>query len=231
MNEGYYPDARAAAGERTLLVRVYGWMTLALVLTGLAAMYAANSEAFVRLLLSDRFFLIGLLIAEIVVVLVLTAMINKLSATAATVGFIAYALLNGLTFSIYFLIFTASSIAAAFFVTAGMFGAMSAYGYMTKRDLTGIGHFCLMGLVGLVIASVVNLFLRNTAVYWVTTYIGVLVFVGLTAYDTQKIKRLAADRTLEGETLRKASILGALRLYLDFINLFLMLLRIMGRRR
>jgi len=164
-------------------------------------------------------------------VIAISAAINRMSSATATLLFVLYSALNGVTFAAIFMIYTRSSIASTFLVTAGTFGAMSLYGYVTKKDLTGFGSFLFMGLIGIVIASVVNIFLQSEMIYWVTTYIGVFVFVGLTAYDTQKIKKIGEAGFANGEDQQKAAILGALRLYLDFINLFLMLLRIMGGRR
>ena len=140
-----------------------------------------------------------------------------------------YSVLTGMTFSVFFLVFTAESIASTFFITAGTFAVMSIYGYVTKSDLTKIGNLCLMALIGILIASVVNIFLKSETMYWIVTYAGVLIFTGLIAYDTQKIKALA---TLENnEHTQKLAICGALSLYLDFINLFIMLLRIFGQRK
>jgi hypothetical protein len=167
------------------------------------------------------------LIGELALVFILSGAINKLSEAVATMLFVAYSALNGVTLSLLALVYTASSIASTFVITAGMFGAMSIYGYVTKRDLTSWGSFLFMGLIGIIIASVVNIFVASSAVSWVVSGIGVIVFTGLTAYDTWKIKALAA----EGTTGRKPAILGALTLYLDFINLFLMLLRFTGNRR
>jgi hypothetical protein len=154
-----------------------------------------------------------------------------MSASQATGTFMLYAGLTGVTFSSIFLVYTASSITSAFMTTAGTFGAMSVYGYTTKKDLTSWGSFLFMGLVGIIIASVVNIFLQSPAMYWLTTYAGVLIFVGLTAYDTQKIKNMNIIGNEGTEEDTKEAIMGALTLYLDFINLFLMLLRIMGDRR
>jgi len=169
----------------------------------------------------------GLMIGELILVFTLSAAIGRLSTGVATVLFLGYSALNGLTLSVVFLVYTADSIASTFAVTAAMFGAMSLYGYVTRRDLTSWGSFFFMGLIGILIASVVNIFLKSNAVSWVVSAIGVIVFTGLTAYDTWKIKALAAA----GAEGRKPAILGALTLYLDFINLFLMLLRLMGGRR
>ncbi len=173
----------------------------------------------------------GLIIAELGLVMTLSAAIGRLQATTATLMFFAYSALNGLTLSAIFIAYTSASIANTFFVTAGTFGAMSLYGYATKRDLTSWGSFLFMGLIGVIIASVVNIFLRSEMIYWVVTYAGVIVFVGLTAYDTQQIKAMALQGFGDEESERKGAVIGALRLYLDFVNLFLMLLNIFGRRR
>jgi FtsH-binding integral membrane protein len=173
----------------------------------------------------------GLLIMELVLVWGLSAAINKLPAVLATLIFLFYAALNGVTFSVIFLVYQLGSIAYTFFITAAMFGAMSVFGYVTKIDLTKVGGFLMMGLVGLIIASVVNIFVASSTLDWLISYIGVFIFVGLTAYDTQKIKNMSMNVESASEEGNKASIMGALALYLDFINLFLLLLRIMGRRR
>lgn len=159
-------------------------------------------------------------------------MVNKISGSLATTLFMLYSVLTGLTLSVVFMQYTGASIGSTFVVTAGTFGAMSVYGYTTKRDLTGLGSMMVMGLIGIIIASVVNIFLQSSAMYWAITYIGVIVFVGLTAYDTQKLKAIGEQVSADDrENYRKYSIMGALTLYLDFINLFLMLLRILGDRR
>lgn len=221
---------QAELDERTFISQVYLWMGTALVVTAVVAALVANDIAFVV-----RMFSSGLVwvffIGEIGLVVALGALINRLSAPLATALFFGYSALNGVTLSVIFLAYTEASIASTFLVTAVTFGAMSIYGYTTKRDLTTIGNFLVMGLIGFLIASVVNIFLANEAIYWITTYAGILIFVGLTAYDTQKLKRMAVSVGADNEAARKASILGALRLYLDFINLFLLLLRVMGRRR
>lgn len=165
-------------------------------------------------------------------VFVLSGMVQKLSAAAATSLFMLYSALTGLTLASIFIVYTYSSIASTFVVTAGMFGAMSLYGYTTKRDLSGIGSMMFMGLIGIILASLVNIWLKSPALTWVITYAGVIIFVGLTAYDTQKLKAMGEQLNPEDkDNFRKYSILGALTLYLDFINLFLMLLRIFGNRR
>lgn len=216
------------AGLQTYMAQVYGWMTVGLLLTAFVAWYAANSAAVMELLFTNRVFLIGLIIAQLALVIVLSAMIQKLSAGVTTMLFMLYSALTGLTLSSIFIVYTAASIASTFVVTAGMFGAMSLYG----RDLSGFGNMLFMALIGIVLASLVNFWLKSEALMWAVTYIGVIVFVGLTAYDTQKLKNMGEQiDTRDTSNLRKYSILGALTLYLDFINLFLMLLRIFGNRR
>ena len=206
-------------------------MTVGLLLTAFVAWYAANSAAVMELLFTNRVFLIGLIIAQLALVIVLSAMIQKLSAGVTTMLFMLYSALTGLTLSSIFIVYTAASIASTFVVTAGMFGAMSLYGYTTKRDLSGFGNMLFMALIGIVLASLVN-WLKSEALMWAVTYIGVIVFVGLTAYDTQKLKNMGEQiDTRDTSNLRKYSILGALTLYLDFINLFLYLLRILGSRK
>jgi uncharacterized protein len=216
--------------ERTFISQVYLWMTTALVVTAIVAAWISSNTLLVYQLVGSPLFWI-LLIGELVMVFGLTLLIRRMSATVATLVFFVYAALNGVTLSLIFLVYTDASITSTFLVTAATFGAMSIYGYFTKRDLTVFRSFLIMGLIGFVIASIVNLFLNSTTVYWIITYIGILIFVGLTAYDTQKLKRLASGGFASGEMERKASILGALTLYLDFINLFLLLLRVLGARR
>jgi uncharacterized protein len=222
---------RVEAGQRSFLMRVYHWMTLGLALTGIVALYVASNETMVQTVLSTPFLFFGLMVGELVLVFYLAARVMRMSARRAMTVFLLYSALNGVTFSVLFLMYAQSTIASAFFVTAGTFAATSAYGYATRRDLSSMGSFFFMGLVGLIIASVVNLFLRSPAVYWVTTYAGVLIFVGLTAYDTQKLKGIFRNVQPGAEMETKAAISGALALYLDFINLFLFILRILGGRR
>jgi len=226
-----YSTDTAIGIQTSFFPSVYNWMTLGLGLTAIVSMLTVNSPSALQFVFGNRMVFFGLIIAELAVVMILSGAIQRLSASAATGLFLLYSALSGLTFAVIFLAYTRSSIASAFLVTAGTFGAMSLYGHVTKRDLTSWGSFLFMGLIGLIIASVVNIFLKSAMITWVTTYIGVLIFVGLTAYDTQKLKVLAQGGFSSGEERHKAAILGALRLYLDFINLFLMLLRIFGRRR
>ncbi len=213
--------------QNTLVRQVYAWMGAGLALTALMALITVSTPALFMGIVGNKLVFYGLMIGELILVFTLSAAIGRLSTGVATLLFLGYSALNGLTLSVVFLVYTADSIASTFAVTAAMFGAMSLYGYVTRRDLTSWGSFFFMGLIGILIASVVNIFLKSNAVSWVVSAIGVIVFTGLTAYDTWKIKALAAA----GAEGRKPAILGALTLYLDFINLFLMLLRLMGGRR
>lgn len=213
--------------QNTLIRQVYAWMGAGLALTAFMALTTLSSPALLNAVLGNRLVFYGLMIGELALVFTLSGAINRLSAGAATLIFVAYSALNGITLSVVALAYTANSITSTFVITAGMFGAMSIYGYLTKSDLTSWGSFLFMGLIGVVIASVVNIFVGSSAVSWVISGIGVLVFTGLTAYDTWKIKAMSA----QGAEGRKPAILGALTLYLDFINLFLMLLRFTGNRR
>ncbi len=213
--------------QNSLIRQVYAWMGLGLGLTAIVALVTASSPELFKAIVTNRPLFYGLMIGELALVFTLSGAINRLSETTATFLFLGYSILNGVTLSVIFLMYTADSIASTFAVTAATFGAMSGYGYLTKKDLSSWGSFLFMGLIGVVIASVVNIFLRSDSVSWILSAVGVIVFTGLTAYDTWKIKELAAA----GGTGRKPAILGALTLYLDFINLFLMLLRFMGGRR
>lgn len=213
--------------------RVFLWMAGGLTLTGITAFAVVASPALQRAILLNRGVFWILIFAELGIVVAMSAAIDKISATAATACFLAYSALNGLTLSVIFFVYTAGSIAQVFFISAGTFAAFAIYGYVTKRDLTSMGQLFFMGLIGIVIASVVNIFLASSALAWAVSVVGVVVFCGLTAYDMQKLKHMAHDGALQagGEAVRKMSILGALALYLDFINLFLMLLRLLGNRR
>ncbi len=232
MDGRFYAHQEAlAASQSELMRRVYNWMGLGLALTAVAAMLTASSPAMTSLIFGNKLVFFGLIIGELGLVLALSAAINRLSPATAGFMFFAYSALNGVTLSSIFLLYTKASIASTFFVTAGTFGAMSIYGYTTKKDLTSWGSFLFMGLIGVIIASVVNIFLSSPAIYWAITFCGIIVFVGLTAYDTQKIKEMVLYGDMDGEMGRKAAIIGALQLYLDFINLFLLLLRLFGSRR
>lgn len=220
------------AAQSTLLRSVYVWMTLALVITGFVSMYVAQSYQLISFIFGNKLALWGMLIAELAVVFYLSARINSISFTKATVMFIIYSILNGATLASIFLVYTMSSIASTFFVAAGTFGVMALYGYVTKSDLTRIGNICLMALIGLIIATLVSMFWQNSMLQMIITYAGVILFVGLTAYDSQKIKRLLTTDGIEvTEETQKIALLGALTLYLNFINLFLYLLRLLGDRK
>lgn len=227
----YYPRERTALAQGEFIRRVYNWMGLGLATTAVVSLYTASSQAMLTFIFGTPMVFFGLIIAELALVMALSAGINRVQASTAIVMFFAYSALNGLTLSAIFIAYTRASIANTFFVSAGTFGAMSLYGYATKKDLSSWGSFLFMGLVGIIIASLVNLFLHSEAIHWIVTYAGVIVFVGLTAYDTQKIKAMAIGGFGDEESERKGAVIGALQLYLDFINLFLMLLRIFGRRR
>lgn len=221
-----------SVAQASLFRSVYVWMTLALVITGFTALYVAKSYTLLNLMLQNQMAFWGVLIAELGLVFYMSARINRISFTTATILFIVYSILNGVTMSMLFLIYTMSSIATTFFVTAGTFGAMALFGYATKKDLTRIGNLCIMGVIGLIIASLVNMFLHNSMMDLIISYVGVLLFVGLTAYDSQKIKQMLSGEDIEvNETTQKIALMGALTLYLDFINLFLYLLRILGDRK
>ncbi|SUB78644.1 Bax inhibitor-1/YccA family protein [Porphyromonas macacae] len=212
-----------------LLSKVFLWMTIALGITGLTSMLVYNSS-FMFTLMQTPMLMWGLVIAELIMVIALSAAINKISFTAATLMFIIYSILNGVMLSSIFLIYTRASISLAFFVTAGTFGAMALWGYTTRRDLSKMGSILFMALIGLIIATIVNIFLKSSAIYWITTYAGVLIFTGLTAWDVQKIKRMLSTADEVNDTTKKVALLGALSLYLDFINLFLYILRIFGNK-
>ena len=227
----------AYAGQKvrvnSFVTRVFQWMGGSLAITAIVALLVARTPAVYKTIFENPALLIGLVIAELAMVVAISWGINRISAATAGVLLVLYSAVNGLTLSVIFLVYTATSVTATFFVCAGLFAVMSIYGYVTKKDLTAIGSLCIMGLVGIIIASIVNMFVASSGMYWAITYIGVFVFIGLTAYDTQKIKQMAlsVDGQQAGETAQKAAILGALALYLDFINLFLLLLRLLGRER
>ncbi|MFC0875133.1 Bax inhibitor-1/YccA family protein [Saccharicrinis sp. FJH2] len=227
----YTGEFEIAAEQQRFITKVYGWMTFALAITGLIAMWISSTPQIVNVIVNNQILFFGLLIGELILVGSLASMVKKMSAKLATLLFVLYSVLNGFTFSVIFLAFTAESIATTFFITAGTFGVMSFYGYVTKSDLTRMGNLLFMALIGLIIASVVNFFFQNEMLYWITTYAGVFIFVGLVAYDTQKIKKMNIIGNEGTEEDKKEAIMGALTLYLDFINLFLFLLRIFGRRR
>ncbi|NQU14956.1 MAG: Bax inhibitor-1/YccA family protein [Desulfobacteraceae bacterium] len=212
---------------------VYNWMAFALALTGFVAFYVSHSPSLTRLIFGNPMIFFVLIFAELGLVFTISGMVNRLSAGTATFLFVIYSALNGVTLSFIFLAYTSTSIASTFFICAGTFVGCSIYGWTTKKDLTSWRGFLMMGLIGIIIASLVNMFIRSSGMSIIISYIGVIVFVGLTAYDTQKLKNMASAQPagLDAGVVRKGAILGALSLYLDFINLFLMLLRIFGQAR
>ena len=223
--------SKVQESEKSFMSQVYLWMSMALALTGAVAWGLAMNPSTVVGLMRNGFLFIMIMLAQLGIVFWLGASIMNISVITATIGFSIYATLNGVIFSTLFLVYAGASIASTFLVTAGTFAAVSVYGFVTRKDLTSVGSFSMMALIGLIIASLVNMFLRSTVFDLVLSYIGVAIFIGLTAYDTQQLKRIHEQGFSSGEMLQKMSLLGALRLYLDFINLFLLLLRIMGRRR
>lgn len=213
-----------------LMRKVYVWMTLALAITGFTAYAVATNAGISGFLFAHPQLIWVFFIAELALVIGLSAAIRKISLTVATLMFVAYAVLNGVTFASLFYVYTMGSLATTFFITAGTFGAMSVVGFFTKADLSSMGKILLMALIGIIIASIVNIFVASSGLEMIVTYLGVLIFVGLTAYDTQKIKQMFLTAPDASESTQKYAVLGALTLYLDFINLFLYLLRIFGRK-
>ncbi len=227
----YASQDSVAAEQQRFMVRVYNWMTAGLAMTGGMSWFVSTNETVLRFLVTNPILFYGLCFVELGLVFYLGARITKMSGSQAMGVFFLYAGLNGVTLAPLFLMYTNASLASTFLVTAGTFGAMSFYGYTTKRDLTTFGGFLMMGLIGIIIASVVNLFMNNSTLYWVITYIGVFIFIGLTAYDTQKIKEMNILGNEGTDEDTKEAVAGALKLYLDFILMFIYLLRILGDRR
>lgn len=214
-----------------LMRKVYLWMTLALVITGFTAFGIASNPGIAYAIVTNRLLFWGLVIAEFGLVIGISGAINKLSAVTATLLFVLYSIVNGATLSVIFMAYTMSSIASVFFITAGLFGVMAFIGYTTKTDLTSIGKILFMALIGIILATIVNLFVDSSMLNMIVSYIGVVIFTGLTAYDSQKIKNMLYNADSMDEGMQKIALLGSLTLYLDFINLFLMLLRIFGGNR
>jgi len=223
--------AECKVNEHSYITRVYSWMCFALVITGLVAFYIASNPPLIRAIFKNQAIYWGLIILEFVLVIALVKLINKISAFNAAMIFIGFSALNGVVLSLLLLVYTSTSVASTFFITAGTFAVMSCFGWYTKKDLTSLGNLLFMALIGFIIATVVNIFLQNTIMYWIITYIGIIIFVGLIAYDTQKIKKMSGVYAANSEASKKSAIMGALALYLDFINLFILLLRIFGDRR
>ena len=229
MNDSQWNNQSQAYPQESVqsfIQRVYQWMAAGLALTGWVALWASGNMAVMKALSGGALFI--LMLAELGLVFWLSAFVTRISPMAAVVGFCVYSALNGLTLSFIFLIYTGASIASTFFITAGTFAAVSVFGWVTKSDLSSMGGFFMMGLIGIILGSVVNFFFQSPVLYWILTYAGLAVFIGLTAYDTQRLKEIHQSGTAATDQL---AILGALRLYLDFINMFLLLLRLFGRKR
>lgn len=231
MNESESTRWATSSALPVLMRKVYTWMALALVITGVTAYGVANSPAILQMIVTNKILFFGLLIGELALVWGVSAMIDRLSLTTATLLFVLYSVINGVTLSFIFLAYTYQSITSVFFITAGTFAVMALFGYFTKTDLSSIGRILFMALIGLIIATIVNIFVKSSGLGMILNYVGVLIFVGLTAWDTQKIKQMLATAEDAGETAQKVALMGALSLYLDFINLFLYLLRIFGSSR
>lgn len=222
--------AQATTANR-FMPRVYAWMTFGMGITALISFLVVTTPAISHAVFSNTILFYGLIIGELALVIAFTTLANRVSSPVAALMFTGYAALNGVTLSLVFLIYTAGSLAGTFAITAGMFAGMSIYGMVTKRDLTNVGSFAMMGLWGIIIASVVNIFLRSDSISWLASFCGVIVFTLLTAYDTQKMKALGLTYNDDSETAKKMALRMALMLYLNFINLFLSLLRLFGQRR
>lgn len=219
------------AAQQAFVVKVYGWMTAGLMITAIIAKliaYNVDHGAFAGV---DPRLMIVLILVQLGIALGMRWCLDKVPALVITALFVLYAAITGVFFSIYFLLFTEASIASTFVVCSATFGSMSLYGYFTKRDLTSLGQLCLMAIFGLIIASIVNIFMASTMLYWASTYIGILLFVGLTAYDTQKMKYMYLAGPAGSAQQQKAAILAAFELYLDFVILFQYLIRLLGKRR
>ena len=223
-------ELQASAALPALMRKVYVWMTLALAITGFTAYAVAATPNLQQIVLLNSWVMWGLIIAEFALVMGISWGINKLSLTTATLLFVLYSVINGATLSVIFVAYSIGTISKVFFITAGTFAVMAFIGYVTKTDLTKLGKILFMALIGIIIATVVNIFVKSSGLDLFLSYLGVLVFVGLTAYDTQKIKQMLWQAGDMSEGSQKIALLGALSLYLDFINLFLYLLRIFGRR-
>ena len=225
-------DASVDATFSALLRNVYMWMSMALIITAFTSMYVANSEYAINLLFSNSKTILILVLVQLGLAMGLTFCLNKISFLLASTLFALYSVVTGITLSSIFLVYTGESIVSTFFITAGTFAAMSLFGYFTQKDLSKMGQILIMGIIGIVLASVVNICMHSSRITWITTYVGVVIFVGLTAYDTQRIKNLLAEYSSQGinDSNLKLALMGSFMLYLDFINLFIKLLRILGKK-
>ena len=216
--------------SQRFITAVYGWMVAALAISGIAAFAVFNSETLLYFIFGSRFTFLGLIIAELALVFILSAGIRRMSFPVAAASFVIYSIVNGLTLSAVLFIYTSTSVVRIFVITALMFGAMSVYGATTKNNLQSAGKYLMMALTGLIIAMVINWFMKSSSFDWLISFVAVGVFTGLTAYDSQKITQ-AARYAQDNEDFKKVAIIGALELYLDFVNIFLALLRLFGKRR
>ena len=230
MEYAEHPPLTAQLDVQGFLVKVFGWMFAGLAVTGIAAAIIGQNDALLTEITENPVWFIGLIVVQLGLVITISAAINKLSPAVALGLFFLYAASVGVIFAFVFELYTTQSIFTTFLITAGMFGGVAVWGYVTKRDLSTMGTVLFMALIGLILATIVNVFVANEALYWITTYAGVIIFAGLTAYDMQKVKQFG-EQGLTGDAESRAAVLGALALYLDFINLFLFLLRIFGRSR
>lgn len=231
---GYHPSIKEPFSFNDvfhiLMRKVYGWMFYALCITGLTALLVSSNDNIMVAILEHQYIMWGAIIIELALVVCLTFLIHRLTLAQAMMAFILYSAVNGITLSLVFLVYSTATIGITFLVTACTFGAMSVYGYFTKKDLSMVGRCCFFALIGIIIATIVNFFLGSTMMDYVISYIGVVVFMGLTAWDTQKIYKMLVHQDDVSEGTKKIALLGALTLYLDFVNLFLYLLKIFGRK-
>lgn len=230
MKDISYKQSKNVDLLNTFISKVYGWMFIALLITAFTAMFVSGNQSFMQAIMGNRILFWGLMIGELVVVFVLAGALQKLSPIMTKFLFLLYSILNGITMSFIFIVYTSTGIATTFFITAGTFAIMSIYGYVTKSDLTKLGNILIMALLGVIIAVIVNFFLKSQTLQYIISIIGIIIFVGLIAYDTQKLKAIG-NAEIDDDTKKKLSIVGALSLYLDFINLFLLLLQFFGGRR
>jgi len=231
MDQRTITSSTGQAAESYFISRVYLWMSVGLGISAIASYWLMSQPELLRAMFTNRVLFFGLIIAEFGLVIWLSVAVMRMSASLASVIFLAYSFLNGITLTSVLIIYTGVSVMSTFAITAGTFLFFSIYGMTTKKDLTSIGSLLMMGLVGIIIAGIVNLFLKSPALYWISTFVGIAVFLGLIAWDTQKLKNIHAIGFQDSEMESRVAILGALTLYLDFINLFIMLLRIFGKRR
>src|SRR3989338_2827459 len=231
MAQSILTGSEAQVSESSFISKVYLWMSGGLFLSALASFWLLSQPELLKVIVTNKFLFFGIIIAELALVIALSAALMRLSAFAAMVMFCGYSFLNGVTLTPLFLVYTGASVMTTFAVTAWTFLFFSFYGMTTKKDLTSVGSLAMMGLIGVIIASVVNIFLKSSALMWIMTFVGIGVFLGLIAYDTQKLKSLHLAGIQDEAMGKKLAIMGALALYLDFINLFILLLRVFGKQK